>query len=194
MATKPITKEGTIFFCDIRNFTFLFDRRDPFEAVVFANSVLAVLGEVIEEYEGIVDRFTGDGFLAHFGFKHELKNHAHQACRAAIAVRKKLNEINSQRYFKEESVVAVGMGIHTGVAAYCEIKTNQLSQTTILGDTVNTASRIEELTKDFTVDVILSESSYELVAEDFKFQEMPSRKLRGKKDTVRSFWLLPLNF
>ncbi len=193
MISDPVKKKGTIFFCDIRNFTYLFDERDAIDAVEFANSVLAVLGEVVEEHAGVVDRFTGDGFLAHFGFINDLENHTYQACKAAIGIRKKLNEINSTRYFKEESVIAVGMGIHTGVAAYCKIETKYFTQTTIVGDAVNTASRIEELTKKLMVDIILSESSYELVSQDFKFQEMPSQKLRGKKLIIKPYWLLPLN-
>lgn len=194
MAAKPVKKEGTILFCDIRNFTSLFDERDPIEAVQFANSVLAVLGEVVEEHGGVVDRFTGDGFLSHFGFKNDMEAHTHKACRASIGIRKKLTEINSMRYLEMQPVIGVGISIHTDIAAYCEIETKQFSQTTVLGDAVNTAARLEELTKDLMVDVILSESSYEIVAQDFKFQKMPERKLRGKKESFHSYWLLPLNF
>lgn len=192
-AQNPEKGVGTVLFCDIRNFTSLFDDKDPFEAVEFANSVLAVLGEVVEEKNGTVDRFTGDGFLAHFGFASEDENHAEQACITAIAIRKKLNEINAQRYFKVEQVVSVGIGIHTGEAAYCKIETHQLTQTTVLGDTVNIAARIEELTKFFVVDVLISEDTYHILKDHFKFQKMPEKKLRGKKNPFPTYWLLPLN-
>lgn len=60
---NPEKKYGTILFCDIRNFTSLFDNRDPLDAVKFANTVLAELGAVVESHGGTVDRFTGDGFF-----------------------------------------------------------------------------------------------------------------------------------
>lgn len=192
-ARSPEKKTGTILFCDIRNFTSLFDNRDPFEAVEFANTVLAVLGEVVEEHSGTVDRFTGDGFLAHYGFETSLPDHAEKACQTSIAIRKKLDEINTSRYLKVESVVSVGIGIHTGEAAYCKITTKQLEQVTVLGDTVNTAARIEGLTKYFVVDVLTSEATYHILKQQFKFQKMPDKKIRGKSNPIPTYWLLPLN-
>ncbi len=186
-------KDATILFCDIRNFTSLFDDKDPNEAVAFANSVLSVLGDTVEQHGGVVDRFTGDGFLAHFGILDESADHARSACLAAIALRATLNGINAQRYFKTESVVGIGIGIHSGPTAYARIRTSRLEQDTVLGDTVNTAARIEELTKHYLVDVLLSENAYLRVADSFKFMEMGSRKLRGKKEDARLFWLLPMN-
>ncbi|MCH2449902.1 MAG: adenylate/guanylate cyclase domain-containing protein [Gracilimonas sp.] len=192
-AQNPEKKEGSIFFCDIRNFTYLFDEKDPFEAVEFANTVLAVLGEEVEANGGTVDRFTGDGFLAHFGFEKPIEYHAEQACKVAIAIRKKLSEINAKRYFQDETVVSAGIGIHTGKAAYCKIKTNQLEQVTVLGDTVNTAARIEEMTKYFMVDVLVSDATYSVVRDNFSFRKMPLKTMKGKKKTIQTHWLLPTN-
>lgn len=189
----PQKKYGTILFCDIRNFTALFENRDPIDAVEFANTVLTVLGEVVEEHHGTVDRFTGDGFLAHFGFKKELDQHSEHACQTAIAIRQKLNEINTRRYLKVESVINAGIGIHTGEAAYCKIKTNQLEQTTVLGNTVNVTARIESLTKYFAVDVLTSAETYHLLKNQYKFQKMPERKIKGINNKVSTYWLLPLN-
>lgn len=186
-------KNGTVLFCDIRNFTHLFEEEDPLEAVAFANSVLAELGTVVERGGGTVDRFTGDGFLAHFGVIQEDKSHIVSACRVAIEMRAALQEINAKRYMEVENVVSIGVGIHSGEMAYGEIKTEQINQQTVLGDVVNTAARIERLTKYFSVDILLSDSSYEHVADSFNFQKMPARKLRGKKNKVVTHWLLPMN-
>lgn len=192
-AQNPEKKEGSVFFCDVRNFTHLFDEKDPFEAVEFANTVLAVLGEEVEANDGTVDRFTGDGFLAHFGFEKSIEHHAEQACSTAIAIRKKITEINTKRYFQDETVVTAGIGIHTGTAAYCRIETNQLEQVTVLGDTVNTAARIEEMTKYFIVDVLVSDETYSVIEDKFSFQKMPPKSIRGKKKTIQTHWLLPTN-
>jgi adenylate cyclase len=194
MTEKALRKEGTILFCDIRNFTNLFEKRDPVEAVKFANSVLAVLGEDVEKNGGVVDRFTGDGFLAHFGILNDDQNHIEKGCRAAISLRNVLQQINTQRYFKVESVLSFGIGIHTGNVAYGKIETPQISQHTVLGDVVNTASRIEGLTNFFALDILASEKVYKGVHEIFNFKKMPVKKVKGKKEGVQTYWLLPTNF
>lgn len=190
---KAERKQGTILFCDIRNFTNLFEKVDPLEAVKFANSVLAELGEEVEAMGGTVDRFTGDGFLAHFGIENQSHTHAQDACRAAINMRNALQNINQQRYVEVQNVVTAGTGIHTGTVAYGEIKTAHISQQTVLGDVVNTASRIEKLTKYFSVDILLSEQSYQQVQQEFRCQLMPAKKLSGKQKEVTTYWLLPMN-
>ncbi|GAA5523236.1 adenylate/guanylate cyclase domain-containing protein [Aliifodinibius salicampi] len=184
---------ATILFCDIRNFTSLLDSEDPLKAVKFANTVLAELGKEVENVGGRVDRFTGDGFMAHFGISDSLENHTESACRAALNMRDALQSINNKRYYEVESVVATGIGIHTGTVAYGKIETSQIKQETVLGDVVNTTSRIEELTKYFSVDILLSEQSYHLLKEEFVFQKMPAQQLRGKKKEMVTYWLLPMN-
>lgn len=186
-------KEGTILFCDIRNFTTLFENVDPLKAIHFANDVLARLGEEIEAAGGVVDRFTGDGFLAHFGVADAAESHTADACSAALNMRNTLQEINNQRYLDVEMIVTAGIGIHSGTVAYGQIQTNQFNQQTILGNDVNIASRIESLTKYFSVDILVSQHSYNRVKHHFLFQEMPKKKLKGIKNEVYTYWLLPMN-
>jgi len=184
---------ATILFCDIRNFTPLLEQKDPIEAITFANDVLAVLGSVIEENGGTVDRFTGDGFLAHFGVEKEMENHADIACNSMMDLKDSLSQINSKRYLDEELVVSIGVGIHTGVVAVGKITTGKTTQTTVLGDTVNTAARIESLTKYFAVDILISENTKQSLSTNFLFQKMPLKKLKGKKKNIQTHWLLPMN-
>jgi len=184
---------ATVMFCDIRNFTMLFEKKDPIEAISFANEVLAVLGKEVENNKGVVDRFTGDGFLAHFGIDETDMNHADLACRTALDLRIRLKAINSDRYLNEENVLNIGVGIHTGEVAVGEITSGNFTQHTILGDTVNTASRIESLTKFFSVDSLISESTKNHLTEELKLQKMPLKKLKGKERNVQTFWLLPMN-
>lgn len=189
----PEKKYGTVIFCDIRNFTSLFDNVDPIDAAIFARNVLAELGKIVEKNRGIVDQFTGDGFFAHYGFATDIENHAERACQTVLDIRKSLIGINNRRYSDVQIMINVGIGIHTGEAAYCEISTENFQQTTVMGDTVNTASRIEDLTKYFIVDALVSGDTYKLVKEKFKFQKLHEKNLRGKKKTIQTYWLLPLN-
>ncbi|NGP87255.1 adenylate/guanylate cyclase domain-containing protein [Fodinibius halophilus] len=190
---KAEKRVATILFCDIRNFTNLFDDEDPLKAVHFANTVLAELGEEVEKQGGKVDRFTGDGFLAHFGIANDTANHVGDACEAALRMRGALQNINAARYLDVQQVVTAGIGIHTGTVAVGEISTNHIKQTTVLGDVVNTTARIEQLTKYFSVDVLLSEQSYKRVKKEFQFKKMPPKKIKGKRKEVTTWWLLPMN-
>ena len=184
---------ATVMFCDIRNFTFLFEKQDPIKAIAFANEVLGVLGKEVERCNGQVDRSTGDGFLAHFGVDEPLDDHADLACRAVLGMRKKLRKINNDRYLQEKNVLNLGVGIHSGELAVGEVTTGKITQRTILGDTVNTASRVESLTKYFSVDALITESTKQQLSTDLKFQKMPLKKLKGKKHHVQTYWLLPMN-
>lgn len=185
--------DATVMFCDIRNFTMLFEKKDPIKAVSFANEVLAEMGKEVEKNNGVVDRFTGDGFLAHFGVEPSSSNHADMACRAVLDLRSVLSQINSSRYLKTENVLNVGIGLHSGKVAVGEITSGNITQRTILGDTVNTASRIEALTKFFSVDALISKTTRDQLTEDLKLRKMPLKKLKGIERDVQTFWLLPMN-
>lgn len=185
--------DATVMFCDIRNFTVLFEKQDPAKAIRFANEVLAELGNEVEKNGGTVDRFTGDGFLAHFGVENSDRNHSDAACNAILDQRARLVTINSARYLNEEMVVNIGIGVHSGEVAVGDITTGRTTQLTILGDTVNTASRIESLTKYFAVDALISESTHNELSGNLKLQKMPIKKLKGKKQDIQTYWLLPTN-
>lgn len=180
-------------FCDIRGFTELFDQRDPIEAVQFANAVLGELGNVVEACGGTVDKFTGDGFLAHFGILTPAKNSALDACWCAIRMRDQLMTVNTSRYISDQPVVSIGIGIHHGTVATGVISTFTKSEFTVLGDVVNMAARIESLTKEFTVDCLVSEAVVNEIGSELMFQKMPFRPLKGIRSAQLTYWLLPTN-
>lgn len=163
LARAPSRDEATILFLDIRGFSHMFDEHDPMEVLHFANSVLSELGMVVE------------------------------ACWCAVRIRESVAKLNLQRYFADQPVVAVGIGIHTGVFASGVISTSVKSEFTVLGDVVNLAARIENLTKEFLVDCLVSQAVYEACKERLQFQKMPLRALKGVKSNQSTYWLLPTN-
>ena len=193
MTEKAVRIECTILFCDIRGFTALFDQRDPLEAMVFANAVLGTLGAVVEHCHGSIDKFTGDGFLAHFGVTEQVDNHAKNACECALRMRVALEKLNSTRYLALQPIVNIGIGINSGVVAAGTISTHGRQEFTVLGSVVNLAARIEGLTKYFGVDCLISTATQSGLNEAFLLQKMPERRLRGVEDSETTFWLLPMN-
>src|SRR5207245_8872898 len=105
---------------------------------------------------GISDKFTGDGVMAIFGARSDPTNGALPAARAALAMRASIAELNTARAGRGEVVVQFGMGLHTGDVVVGAVGLPERSQYDAIGDAVNTASRMETLTKDVHVDSILS--------------------------------------
>lgn len=189
----PARHLATILFCDIRGFSSLFDERDPMEALDFANSVLSELGMVVEACGGVIDKFTGDGFLAHFGVLESSESHSKDACWCAVRMREALVKMNFHRHSDSLPVVEVGIGIHVGEVASGVITTVSKAEFTVLGGVVNMASRIESLTKEFSLDCLVSEDIYEICKDEFQFKKMPVRTLRGIRSEQATYWLMPTN-
>jgi len=189
----PRRYRATTLFCDIRGFSALFDQRDPMEALAFVNSVLGTLGQVVERCGGTIDKFTGDGFLAHFGVANESTTHVEDACRCAILLREHLARLNVQRHAGDQRVVSIGIGIHSGDVAGGVVRASFKAEFSVFGTVVNTAARIEALTKDFGVDCLVSETIYAEVRDTFAFKEMPHRPLKGIRASQLTYWLLPTN-
>lgn len=185
--------EATVLMCDMRGFTSLVDELNPMEAMELATSVLTTLGNVVEECGGVIDKFMGDGLLAHFGVEQDDPFNALKACNCALLIKSSEIQINALRFHEALPVISMGIGICTGPLAVGTINTRSKHELSIFGDTVNMAARIENLTRLFQVDILLAESTASLVRDRFTLKAMPPAKLRGKAGEYVSHWLLPLN-
>ncbi|MES2746570.1 MAG: adenylate/guanylate cyclase domain-containing protein [Bdellovibrionota bacterium] len=184
---------ATVLMCDMRGFTALVDALDPVEAMTLATSVMSELGRVVEESGGVVDKFMGDGLLAHFGVEQGESSHALLACNCALRIKESEIRINAMRYSESLPVISMGIGLCTGPLAVGMIMTKHKVELSIFGDTVNMASRIENLTRLFQVDILISSETAAQVEGHFELRAMPPAKLRGKLGEYVSHWLLPVN-
>ncbi|RYZ84978.1 MAG: adenylate/guanylate cyclase domain-containing protein, partial [Proteobacteria bacterium] len=151
------------------------------------------LGMIVEATGGVIDKFTGDGFLAHFGVLESSETHCEDACWCAVRLREHLTKLNYARHIEDQPIISLGIGLHTGIIASGVITTFSKSEFTVLGSVVNTTSRIEGLTKFFSVDCLVSEDVYEACKTKFSFQRMPFEPLRGVSYSQATYWLLPTN-
>src|SRR6266513_3643134 len=157
----PLRLEGerqtvTILFTDLRGSTSLAERLTPEQTIAAVNVYLRAMARAVLDNGGILDKFTGDGVMAIFGAMSDPTNGALSAARAALAMRASIAELNAARAARGEVVVQFGMGLHTGEAVVGAVGLPERSQYDAIGDAVNTASRMETLTKAFHVDSILS--------------------------------------
>ncbi len=190
---KPQKINATVLFCDIRKFTTLFDEKPPEEAFSFANYVLSNLSKVIIKNGGSVDKIMGDGILAHFGVLESQKEHAVRACYCALKLIEEIATINANYYFLKKFIISIGIGINTGDMVFGNITVGNKLVSSVYGDVVNTAAKVEQMTRKFMVDIITTENTYFNCKEKFAFQNLGCNEITGKKNKHNLFWLLPTN-
>jgi len=192
----PLRLEGerqtvTILFTDLRGSTSLAERLPPEAFVTAVNEYLTVMGRCVLDQGGILDKFTGDGLMAIFGAMSDgTNNGASAAARAALEMRRRIADLNVARAARGEEVVQFGVGIHTGDVVVGTIGLPERSQYDAFGDAVNTASRMETLTKEFKVDSILSRDTADRVRVDgVALRPLGEATVRGKANAVEVFTL-----
>lgn len=180
--TSGIRREVTILFSDIRGFTAMAEKRDPEAVVADLNEYFSEMVDVIFKHGGTVDKYIGDGIMAIFGAPLPQTDHAYAAVRAAGAMREALVGLNERRAAAGKPPLEIGVGIHTGECVVGNIGTQERMDYTAVGDAVNTASRIEGLTKDLGADVLLSGETYRQVVG--RVDTMPREPLPVKGRTA----------
>ncbi|MCX7998387.1 MAG: adenylate/guanylate cyclase domain-containing protein, partial [Leptospiraceae bacterium] len=172
--------EATILFTDIRDFTKLSEKLSPKEVMDFMNEYLAVCVPIIEKHGGIIDKFIGDSIMVVYPTIPE------EALDSVIEMKKALDIYNEQRLLSGKQLIRTGFGLHYGKLALGTIGTEQRMQTTVFGDAVNLASRVESLTKEFKIWVLMTGDFAIKVANANRFhiREIDIAKVRGKAQSV----------
>ena len=189
----PLRLEGerqtvTILFADLRGSTALAERLAPEEVVGVLNTYLRIMARCVLDAGGILDKFLGDGLMAIFGAMGDPTHGADAATRAALAMRTQLDALNVERGARGEPVVKFGVGVHTGDVVLGAVGLPERSDYTAIGDTVNTASRMESLTKEFHVDAVFSSVTAEsLDGNGAALRPLGETQVRGKTATMRVF-------
>jgi adenylate cyclase len=180
----------TILFADLRGSTALAERLAPEQVVAVLNTYLRVMARSVIDAGGILDKFLGDGLMAIFGAMGDRSHGAEAATRAAQDLRVKLTQLNAEREALGEPVVRFGVGIHTGEVVLGAVGLPERSDYTAIGDAVNTASRMESLSKEFKVATIVSEETAErLNGAARSLRPLGEAQVRGKAKPVRIFTL-----
>jgi len=173
-------RELTIFFSDVRNFTTLTESADPMELIALLDEYLAEMTDVIFKYEGITDKFIGDGILAYWGAFTPGKNHALLAAQAALEMLGRLKKLNERWAAQGKKTLAIGIGINTGEVIFGNLGSGKKIEFTVIGDPVNVASRLEGLNKDFHTSIIISEQTHSRIAEYAIVRDLGFVKVKGK--------------
>lgn len=186
------TIQATILFSDIRNFTGLTEQYRPNQIFALLNEFLGGVEPLIRENHGRVDKFIGDAVMAVF-HEDSIESHSFNAIKAAVAMKKFVKNLNLKRKKEGLFTINIGIGISTGAVLLGDVGSSRRKDLTVIGDEVNLAARLESASKQGQHSrIILSGSTYELVADRVEVAEMPFTEVRGKKQAVKIYELVRL--
>ncbi len=184
-ALRGERKQVTVMFADISGFTAMSEKLDPEEVRSMINACFERLGKVIDRYGGHIDKFIGDEIMALFGAPVAHENDPERALRAALEMMAELEEFNRQHARQIPKPLALHFGINSGLVIAGGIGTSQRQDYSVMGDTVNLAARLEDLSE--AGEILVGEDTYRLTAPLFEFETLKPVKLKGKEKPVRVY-------
>jgi adenylate cyclase len=179
--------EIAILFADLRAFTQMSEGKLPYDLVFILNRYFAAMGEAVEEAGGRVDKFIGDGVMALFGTESGPREACRQALVAARLMAVRLMGLNAALAHDLPSPLRIGIGIHTGHAVVGEMGYGRASSLTAIGDAVNTASRLEALTKDLDCQLVVSAAVARRAEIDLSPHPSHQIQVRGRVEPLAVF-------
>jgi adenylate cyclase len=182
----------TIFFSDIRSFTTLTEKSDPVELLAQLNEYLEAMTDIIFRYDGIVDKFIGDGIMAHWGAFTPDKPNAKLAAQVALDMMTRLHQMNEQWAKLGKPALDIGIGLHTGEVIFGNVGTGKKVDFTAIGDSVNLASRLEGANKEYKTHIIVSDATLEELGTGADVKPLGNIVVKGKTVPVEIFELLAL--
>ncbi|MCE9500996.1 MAG: hypothetical protein K8R21_10940, partial [Leptospira sp.] len=179
--------EATILFADIRGFTSLSERMTPKEIVLLLNRYFESVSKCIYEEKGIINKYIGDAIMAVFGVLVPVENHAKAAFESALKMKSEVQILN--RKLREENFpeIRTGIGIHSGLVLAGNIGSSKRMEYTVIGDTVNIASRMESLSKYYNREIIISETTKNFLGPDYEISFLNNVKLKGREEKTNIY-------
>ena len=193
--TKKDIKEGvkldvSLLFCDIRNFTSMVGNMNPQVVVRMLDTYYSKMAEVIKMYNGVINQFTGDEIFVTFGAPIQIKDPEISSAYCAIEMIKKLEEINKDLKDILPQELTVGIGLNYGSIIAGNLGSDDRLTYAITGDAVNTAKRIESLTRDLSDAILISESIYEKIKAFISTKPWGEVSVKGKEKKIRVYQLI----
>jgi adenylate cyclase len=181
----------SILFSDIRGFTTLSEKLTPEEVVALLNPYLEAMSKVIYKHGGTVDKYEGDAIIAFFGEPVPYKDHAARSIRASLDMRIALTELKEQWAQEGRSITfEMGIGINSGEVFVGLLGSEQRINYTVIGDNANLAARLQDLTKTYAWPILVSESTYEQVRDEFDAELADAVTVKGKTKPVNVYKII----
>lgn len=198
---QPQRLVGTVLFSDLKGFTSVSESLSPETLMIWLNTYMENMAEIVNQHHGVIDKFIGDSIMVVFGVPtkridhSDLKMDAEHAIRCAFAMSDSLGELNKQ--WREQGLPTVNMriGIATGLLVAGSVGSRNRLEYTVIGDTVNIASRLESFDKNYCKDekcrILISETTLDYLDNQFTTQPVGEVTLKGKLKKIKIFRVLP---
>lgn len=183
-------KSVTVLFADLVGFTSMSEKLDAAVLVEILNGYFREMSRAIEAHRGHVSKLIGDGILALFGALEDNPWQADDAAHAALAMRERLVAYNEKLVGLKRPTLSIGIGIHYGEVVAGIVGSDQITEYTVLGSTVNLASRIEGLTRRHHVDILLTEAVKQKLDPRFELRAFAPEMLKGVSEPVATWTLI----
>ena len=188
------TRELTVLFSDVRDFTTFTERHDPQEVVQMLREYLTRMTDCVLRQRGTLDKYIGDAVMAIFGAPISFPDHAARACAAALDMAREMDELGQRWVAEGRQPFRIGIGINTDPMVVGNLGSEQLFDYTVIGDGVNIGARLESLNKEYktTHAIIISESTYEAARDTIEARPLGDVTVKGKTRPLKIYELLGL--
>jgi adenylate cyclase len=181
------TLEVTVLFCDLRDFTTLSEKRSAHEIVELLNDYFTEMVDCVMAQGGVVDKYIGDNIMAVFGAPVARADDATRAVRAAVHMRDALVKLNARFEELGRPKLRFGIGLHTGEVVAGNIGSARRMEYTVIGDTVNLASRLQSKTKELATDLLISQATYERARAEIVADAAGEIHVKGREQGVQIY-------
>ena len=184
------SKELTVLFSDIRGFTTISEGLTPDQLVQLLNEYLGQMTEIVFATDGTLDKYIGDAIMAFWGSPYPQEDHASRSCACALRMAGGLAKLNGKWQAAGRPPIAIGIGLNTGLVNVGNMGSARRLSWTVMGDNVNLASRLEGITKQYHVQIVISEATYRQVSSQFVCRELDKIRVKGKNRPVNIYELM----
>ena len=185
------SKELSILFSDIRGFTTISESMDPVSLINLLNRYFTPMTNSVLDNGGMLDKYIGDAVMAFFNAPVDIKDHADASCRSALEMIVKLDALNEELAHENIAPLKIGIGINSAVVVVGNMGSDTRFNYTVIGDGVNLASRVESLTKNYGVNILITEFTVSKISDIFIVREIEPVKVKGKDRAVLLYELMP---
>lgn len=182
-------REMTVLFSDIRGFTSLSEHMSPEKLAEFINQYLSPMTQIVFDEKGTLDKYIGDAVMAFWNAPLDVPDHALRACRAAVTMLQRLEELKAGWRKAGYPELEIGIGINTGPMVVGNMGSDVRVDYTVLGDSVNLGSRLEGTNKEYDTRIIISEATYLAARDGVVARRLGAVRVKGKKVPVRIYEL-----
>ncbi|HEY5037451.1 MAG TPA: adenylate/guanylate cyclase domain-containing protein, partial [bacterium] len=184
-------KELTVMFSDIRGFTTYSEKHGPKDVIAILNEYLTQMTNMVFQTEGTLDKYIGDAIMAFWGAPTAQQDHAYRACSTALGMVDLLHTVLHPKWELEgKEKLNIGIGLNSGNMVVGFVGSQSIKNYTLIGDAVNLGSRLEGTTKEYKVEVIISETTYDEVKSDMLCRELDLIQVKGKTRPIRIYELV----